>query len=224
MIRAFAIRLNVQKNRLKFHLFGMFKEMPEYPSPLETLISHFQKLPGVGRKTAERFAFKILTWKEAELKGFASHLSEIKSKLSHCASCGAIISTECPFCSSSFRDRSRLCIVATPKDIFAIEKTHQYRGLYHVLGALLSPIDGIHPKELQLDKLKMRLNLEPIQEVIIALDSTLEGDTTSLFLKEELKHLTLTRLAFGMPIGSSIDYVDESTLSQAFTGRQLLHE
>jgi recombination protein RecR len=202
----------------------MFKEMSEYPAPLETLISHFQKLPGVGRKTAERFAFKILTWKEADLKAFSTHLGGITEKLAHCPSCGALISKECPFCTSSFRDRSRLCIVATPKDIFAIEKTHQYQGLYHVLGALLSPIDGIHPEELRLYKLKERLTKEPIQEVIIALDSTLEGDTTSLFLKEELKHLTLTRLAFGMPMGSSIDYVDESTLSQAFSGRQLLHE
>ncbi|MBP9840991.1 MAG: recombination protein RecR [Simkaniaceae bacterium] len=198
--------------------------MSEYPAPLETLISHFQKLPGVGRKTAERFAFKILTWKSSELSLFASHLKEIQEELSHCETCGALISTVCPFCTSSFRDRSRLCVVATPKDIFSIEKTHQYQGLYHVLGALLSPIDGIFPEKLHLHKLKARLHAEPIQEVIIALDSTLEGDTTSLFLKEELKHLKLTRLAFGMPMGSSIDYVDESTLSQAFTGRQLLHE
>ena len=198
--------------------------MSEYPAPLETLIAHFQKLPGVGRKTAERFVFKILNWKDAELSLFASHLKEVKEKLSHCEACGAIISTSCPFCTSPLRDRSRLCIVATAKDIFAIEKTRHYQGLYHVLGALLSPIDGIHPKELSFEKLKTRLALLEVQEVIIALDSTLEGDTTSLFLKEELKHLQLTRLAFGMPIGSSIDYVDESTLSQAFTGRQLLHE
>lgn len=202
----------------------MLRRMKEYPAPLETLISHFQKLPGVGRRTAERFAFKILSWKEGELSLFASHLHTLQESLSSCPQCGALISKECPFCLSPLRDRSRLCLVATPKDIFALEKTGQYKGLYHVLGALLSPIDGIHPAALNLEKLQQRLKEEPIQEVIIALDSTLEGDMTSLFLKEELKHLQLTRLAFGMPMGSSIDYVDESTLSQAFNGRQLLHE
>lgn len=196
--------------------------MPKYPLELVTLISFFKKLPGVGNKTAERFAFQLLNWQEAELKSFAETMGTLKEKIHHCSECGCLKEgAQCSFCDTDKRDTHILCIAASAKDVYAIEETKTFRGLYHVIGGLLSPLDGRTPDSLYLSGLKKRLTTLPIKEIIIAFDSTLEGDATALFLKEDLASmgLSVSRLAFGLPMGSSLDYVDGSTLARALTGR-----
>ncbi len=197
--------------------------MAKYPFELNQLIAYLKKLPGVGTKTAERFAFHLLGWQEAEIKNFSSSLFHLKEKITQCAECHCLTGENtCFFCSSSLRDKTQLCIVASPRDAYSIDETGAFRGLYHVLGGLLSPIDGKTPEHLNLEHLKKRITTLGVKEVIIALDSTLEGDTTSLFLKEQIQTwgLPVSRLAFGIPIGSSLDFVDGGTLARALTGRQ----
>ncbi len=197
--------------------------MSRYPSELLTLISHLKKLPGVGRKTAERFAFYLLDWPDEEIKKFAKQLETVKEKVYPCATCGCLMdSAKCSFCDVQQRDGSILCLVSSPRDVYAIEETKVFKGVYHVIGALLSPLEGRSVERLDLGKLEKRLKEHPIQEVIIAFDSTLEGDATALFLKQKLDKLGIkaTRLAFGLPMGSSLDFVDYGTLEKAFTGRQ----
>lgn len=198
--------------------------MHKYPSELNTLIAYLKKLPGVGTKTAERFAFHLLEWPETELKEIAYHLNTLKEKIKHCPECHCLMDGGvCQFCSSSQRNRSQLCMISSAKDAFALEETGAFRGLYHVIGGLLSPIDGKTPEHLNLERLKKRVDELGIKEIIIALDSTLEGDTTALFLKEQVQTwgLNVSRLAFGLPLGSSLDFVDGGTLARALTARQL---
>lgn len=197
--------------------------MAKYPFDLTQLIAYLKKLPGVGTKTAERFAFQLLEWQDDELKAFSALLSHIKAKITQCPECHCLTDNGlCSFCDSAKRAPSQLCIIASPRDAYSLEETGSYRGYYHVLGGLLSPIDGKTPEHLNLDHLKKRITTLQIKEIIIALDSTLEGDTTSLFLKEQIQGwgLPVSRLAFGIPIGSSLDFVDGGTLARAMTGRQ----
>jgi recombination protein RecR len=197
--------------------------MARYPAELTALISFLKKLPGVGSKTAERFAFQLLNWKEEELSQLGASLATLKEKIHHCSECGCLMdSGYCSFCHTQKRDQHILCIIASAKDAFTLEETHSFQGLYHVLGALLSPMDGRTVERLSLNSLKKRIAERGVKEVIIALDSTLEGDTTALYLKQELSDLGLSvfRLAFGLPIGSSLDFVDGGTLARALTGKQ----
>jgi len=193
-----------------------------YPPHLLKLIGVLRKLPGVGSKSAERFAFQMLTWSPDQLNEMSHTIKDIPFKLKQCNECGCLLGEEtCSFCPPARKNLSAMCVIASPRDAFSIEETREYHGLYHVLGGLLSPIEGFHPDKLNLEKLKERILKLQIKEVIIALDSTLEGDATALFLKKELATFPLqtSRLAFGMPMGSSIDYVDGGTLARAFTGR-----
>jgi recombination protein RecR len=196
-----------------------------YPQSLEKLLSHLQMLGGVGRRTAERYAFDfLLDWKEHEIHDFVACLNEARRSLTQCPICGALQDGEkCLFCADTTRRRDLLCIVATPREVFSIESTREFSGLYHVLGALLSPLDGRGEELLQLDKLTNRLHSTPIKEVVLALDSTLEGDTTALYLKQQLEMLPVkvSRLAFGIPVGSCLEYVDGGTLARAFLGRSV---
>ena len=193
----------------------------KYPTDLQSLITHLRKLPGVGGKTAERFAFALLEWKEKDLLNTSSLLSTLKTRIQTCSDCGCLKDqTACGFCQD--RDSNFLCIISSAKDAYAIEDTHAYRGLYHVVETLLSPLDGRTPDLLDLPKLTSRIKKNQTQEIILALDSTLEGDATALYLKKHLDALGLnvTRLAYGMPMGSTLDYIDEGTLSLAITGRR----
>jgi recombination protein RecR len=194
-----------------------------YPIELAAVMAFFKKFPGVGSKTAERLAFQLLGWSEDDVRGFSEQLRDLKEKIKHCTVCQCLLDGEtCRFCDHERRDPSLLCVVATARDVYSLEQTHTYKGLYHVIGGLLSPLDGRSPSHLFLDPLKKRVIELSIKEVIIALDSTLEGDTTALYIKEQLEPLgtTVSRLAFGIPIGSSLDFVDGGTLSRALTGRQ----
>ncbi len=192
---------------------------------LQQLIFQLKLLPGVGSKTAERFAFHLLTWPDNTLADFGDIISSLKNKIHTCPTCHCLKNLEsCDFCNTDKRDTSLLCIISSPKDAYAIEETHIYKGLYHVLGGLLSPLDGRTIQQLNLPHLLHRIAHLPIRETIIALDSTLEGDATALYLKEQLGKLgiTVSRLALGLPMGSPLEYVDGGTLSHAFIGRQLL--
>lgn len=196
----------------------------KFPKDLLTIIAHLKKLPGVGEKTAERFVFQMLKWRDQDLKDLSKILFSIKENVIPCSICGCLFTkdTTCSYCDLEKRDPHKLCIVSSPKEVYAIETTSAYNGLYHVLDKLLSPFDGYGIEVLKLDALHKRLTDHPIKEVIIALDSTLEGDATALFLKKQLDTLKInaTRLAFGLPVGSSLEYIDGGTLKQALIGRQ----
>lgn len=197
--------------------------MAKYPFELTQLIAYLKKLPSVGTKTAERYAFQFLDWPEEELHALAKLLDHVKKNITQCTECHCLTDHGvCGFCDSTKRSTPQLCIVASPRDVYFLEETGSYRGYYHVLGGLLSPIEGKIPKHLNLEHIKKRVTTLHIKEIIIALDSTLEGDTTSLYLKEQLLEwgLPVTRLAFGIPIGSSLDFVDGGTLARAISGRQ----
>ncbi|MDN3509485.1 MAG: recombination mediator RecR [Candidatus Neptunochlamydia sp.] len=197
--------------------------MLRYPKDLLTLIAHLRKIPGVGKKTAERYAFHLLEWEGKDLHEFAEGLATLKEKVQSCMECGCLMDgVRCTFCDHDKRNRSILCIIASPRDAYAIEEAGDFCGIYHVLGALLSPLDGKTPENLNLPQLEERIQRLETKEVILALDSTLEGDATSLFLKEQLSKMgiEISRLALGLPLGSSLEFVDEGTLSQAFSGRQ----
>lgn len=195
----------------------------QYPHDLQQLIQALRRLPGVGTKTAERYAFHLLSSPQQHLDELSHLVADIRNKVRHCPVCGCILFGEaCSFCGNARRDTSLMCLVASAKDVFALEQTGEYKGLYHVLGALLSPLDGIGPSALTLPQLQQRLTTTPVKEVVMALDSTLEGDTTALFLKKELApySVAISRLAFGIPMGSALDYVDGGTLALAFSGRR----
>ncbi|MDF2550469.1 MAG: recombination protein RecR [Chlamydiales bacterium] len=193
------------------------------PEHLLKLIDVLKKLPGVGAKSAERFAFHMLGWQQKHLEEFAAVVGAIPGKIAPCSTCFCLkeADVECPFCAIQKRDSQAICVVAYPKDVFSIEAMGHFKGLYHCLGGLLSPIEGRHPKALTIEHLKARLLANPVQEMILAFDSTLEGDATALFLKREFQDspLKIVRLAFGMPMGSSLEYVDGGTLARAFDGR-----
>lgn len=193
----------------------------KFPQDLLTLITHLKKLPGVGTRTAERFAFEFLTWDAEALAHLSRTLEAIKDNIPSCPICGCLTQRgDCAFC--HHRDTTSLCLLASPRDAYALEETGSYKGLYHIIPHLLSPLDGRHT--LSLDAIERRLSQNPISELIIAFDSTLEGDTTALYLKKSLArpHLSISRLAFGLPIGTSLEHIDSGTLTRALTGRQLV--
>jgi recombination protein RecR len=200
---------------------GMLKLM-QYPAPIHTLIQMLRGLPGVGSKSAARFAFDLLGWPQEQLEGLAQALATFRLQLQPCGRCGCLIEQEsCHLCDPAQRDPKQLCVVAQARDIYILEQTRSFRGMYHVLGGLLSPLDGAWSHQLRLEPLSQRLDLHPVEEVIVALDSTLEGDATALLLKRTLegRSIRLTRLAFGIPLGSALDYVDGTTLARALSGR-----
>ncbi|SYX08966.1 Recombination protein RecR,recombination protein RecR,Recombinational DNA repair protein (RecF pathway),recombination protein RecR,Toprim domain [Chlamydia poikilotherma] len=197
--------------------------MLKYPDYLSKLISFLRKLPGIGFKTAEKLAFELLDWDQDQLEAMSQAFYEVSSARSHCSTCFSLKNfpdSNCEFCQTN-RDTSKLCIVATPKDIFSLERSQIFKGHYYVLGALLSPITGKSIDKARMNLLKQRIEFLKPKEIIIALDATLEGDATALFLKQELADfsVSISRLALGLPIGLSFDYIDSGTLARAFSGR-----
>lgn len=196
----------------------------KYPDTLNTLISHLKKLPGVGTRTAERFAFELLKWKPDNLSEFGTLLSELPTKIIACTCCGCLTQeNNCKFCDPNLRESNSLCILSSPRDAYAIEETRNFRGYYHVIEHLLSPLDGRHANALRLDRIEQRITKHNIKEVILAFDSTLEGDTTALYLKQNLSKLpiSISRLGVGVPVGSNLEYIDGSTLAKALSSRQI---
>lgn len=194
-----------------------------YPKHLLKVIEVLKKLPGVGNKSAERFAFHLLGRPKHELEEISDALRLIPAMLARCPECGCLTEqgNPCRFCTDERQQLGVMCVIATPREAFAIESTREFRGLYHVLGGVLSPIDGKTPDMLSLPQLIDRIQRHQIREVVVALDSTLEGDATALYLKKELGSfpVQISRLALGLPMGSSLDYIDGGTLARAFTGR-----
>lgn len=193
-----------------------------YPKILIQLIEELKKLPGVGSKTAERYAFEIINRDQKDIESFANVLIGIKDKLKTCSVCGNITEdTVCDICKDKNRERTVICVVSHPKDIIAMEKTREFRGVYHVLNGVISTFKGILPEDINIESLILRVD-DSISEVILATDATIEGETTALYIakKLQLKGANVTRLAAGLPMGGHLDYADEMTLIKAMEGRK----
>lgn len=192
-----------------------------YPKKFETLIEMFEKLPGVGNKTAQRYAFRLLEEPEENIEEYIRTLQSL-SEIHPCKTCGFLTDEEtCHFCNDKSRDAHTIMVVAYPQDVVAIEKTETYRGLYHVLGGLISASKGIYPEDLRIEGLLERIK-EDTKEIIIATSPTMDGEMTALYLNRVLKEkgVLVTRLAHGLPMGASLDYADELTLIKAMSNRR----
>ncbi|MGH3470594.1 MAG: recombination mediator RecR [Nocardioidaceae bacterium] len=194
-----------------------------YEGVVQDLIDELGRLPGVGPKSAQRIAFHLLGADAADVQRLASVLVEVKEKVRFCGTCGNVAEEdECRICRDPRRDPTSLCVVEEPKDVVAIERTHEFRGRYHVLGGAISPIEGIGPDELRIRELMKRLADGSVTEVILATDPNLEGEATATYLARMLRPMGLrvTRLASGLPVGGDLEYADEVTLGRAFEGRR----
>ena len=192
---------------------------------LEKLVEQFQKIPSIGRKTAQRMAFHVLDLPENEAKEFADAILEAHTKIHHCTLCHNLTENElCPICESVTRDHSLLCVVEDPRDIPALERTREFSGVYHVLHGTISPMNGVGPDQLTIKSLVERVSKGDIKEVIMATNPTLEGDTTAMYIGKLLKpfEVKVTRLAYGIPVGADIEYADDVTLLRALEGRREL--
>jgi recombination protein RecR len=194
-----------------------------YQGSLQDLIDALGKLPGIGPKSAQRLAFYFLQTDPISVENLARLLVEVKQKVKSCKTCGAVSETEiCNLCNDTRRDQSSICVVEEAKDISAIEKTREFKGRYHVLGGVISPIDGIGPDQLRIKDLIKRVDIEKIQEIIIATNPNLEGEATAAYLVKVLEptKVLVTRLASGLPVGGELEYADEVTLGRALKGRR----
>ena len=196
--------------------------MTEYHPPLEKLIEQFRKLPGVGRKSAVRMEFSVLELSDEAAATFSSAITDAKKQIRHCEICHNLsVDDVCPICSDDTRDHSLICVVEDAKAILAFEKVRGFRGVYHVLGGVISPINGITPDKLAILDLVRRVK-DGVKEVIIATNPTVEGETTATYISSLLKTtgVTVSRLAYGIPVGGDIEYADEVTLNRAIEGRR----
>ncbi len=192
------------------------------PLPLKQLIENFAALPGIGRKTAQRLAFHVLDMPEEQAKAFAKAIVDAKSSIHNCKICQNFTDKEiCDICSSPERDSSVICVVEDPKDVMAFERLQEYRGLYHVLHGLISPLNGIGPESIRIKELLQRLQSGDVREIIMATNPTIEGEATAMYLSKLLKPLgfKVSRLAFGISIGGELEYADNVTLNRALENR-----
>ena len=199
--------------------------MAEYIEPLEELISQFQHLSGIGRKTAVRLAFSVLDYTDEEAEGFAEAIIRAKRDIGTCPVCQNISEGDlCPVCADSTRDRSTICVVEDCRAVMTMERVREYRGLYHVLHGALSPMNGITPETLRIRELLARLEDGTVKEIIIATNPTVEGETTAMYISKLLRNtdIKVSRLAYGIPVGGDLEYADEVTLFRALEGRREL--
>jgi recombination protein RecR len=197
--------------------------MAEYVLPLSRLIESFRKLPGIGGKTAARLAFAVLNMSEEDAAQFAEAILESKTNIHTCpVCCNLSLDGLCPICADADRDESMICVVETPKDVLAFERVREYRGVYHVLGGVLSPMNGISPEQLHIKELFARLSDDEVKEVLIATNPTVEGEATASYLAKMLRPfgVKVSRLAYGLPVGGDLEYADEVTLHRAIEGRR----
>ena len=197
----------------------------EYTKPLAQLIEFFQKFPGVGPKSAQRMAFHLLKMPLGEVQRFAQILVDAKQNIHYCSTCFNMSASDpCEICTDTRRDNSVICVVAETKDLIAIEKTREYKGLYHILQGTLSPLDGIGVEDIRIKELITRVADENVKEVILALSPSVEGEATSLYLTKLIKpfNIKISRIAFGLPVGADLEYADEVTLARAIEGRREL--
>ena len=194
-------------------------------APLQKLIEQFERMPGIGRKTAQRIAFYILSLDQKDSKEIADSIINACSSIHKCSVCSNLTDDVlCPICKNEKRDHSVICVVEDSQSLIAIEKTKEFSGVYHVLHGAISPLDGIGPDRLTIKELLARFSNEDIKEVIIATDSDIEGEATAIYLSKLIKSfdIKITRIAFGLPVGTDIQYADETTLSRAIEGRRLI--
>ena len=197
--------------------------MDSTAAPLQKLIEQFARLPGVGRKMAQRFAFYVLDLPEDKAKEFSSAILEAKSKIKKCAVCGNFTEGElCPICSAKGRDTSLICVVEDPRDVLAFERTREYNGVYHVLHGVISPLNRVTQDDIKIKELMRRVASGEVREVIMATNPDTEGEATAMYISRLLRpmEIRVTRLAYGVPVGSQLEYADEVTLSRALEGRQ----
>ena len=194
-----------------------------FPASISALISALGKLPGVGPRSAERIALHIVQADTPAVRQLADAILQARDRIQFCTNCGALTEkSPCPTCADARRDASLLCVVERAVDILSIEKSGTFRGKFHVLGGKISPLDGVEPEDLRITELERRLRAEPIKEVVIALGTDVEGDATSFYLAKRLarKGLKISRIAYGLPAGSGLEYADQLTLSRALEGRR----
>ena len=197
--------------------------MNEYVPPLMRLSDEFAKMPGIGRKSANRLAFYILQIPQEEAAKLTDAITKAKEEIKLCSKCQSFTDIEpCAICSNANRDNSVICVVESPKDVIAMEKTNEYRGLYHVLHGVISPMDGIGPDDIKIKELLSRINAGEVTEVIMATNPTVEGEATAMYIAKLLKpfDIKVTRIARGIPVGGDLEYTDEVTLARALEGRR----
>ena len=199
--------------------------MRYYAKPLSRLIAELSKLPGIGGKTAQRLAFHILSLSDEEARALADSITEAKSSMHYCSVCGNLTDVDpCPICSDQGRDRETICVVESPRDVSALERLKEYKGLYHVLHGAISPMDGIGPEDINLRSLIVRLQQNDVRELILATNPNIEGEATAMYIARLVKPsgIRVTRIAHGIPVGGDLEYADEVTLSKAIEGRREL--
>jgi len=196
--------------------------MSFFPASLENLVDHFAALPGIGRKSAQRLAFHVLSLPEEEAKGFAEAILEARRSVRRCPVCQNLTEGElCAICASDTRDKSTICVVSEPRDVMSIERGHEYNGTYHVLHGVLSPMSHIGPDDISIRELLVRAADSTVEEVIMATNPDTEGEATAMYISRLLKPFGVktTRLAYGIPVGSNLEFTDDATLSRAIEGR-----
>ncbi|HBA93692.1 MAG TPA: recombination protein RecR [Ruminococcaceae bacterium] len=194
-------------------------------APLQNLIDKFERMQGIGHKTAQRMAFYVLGLSDAEAESFAKAITDAHTKIKQCKICCDLADDElCPICKSDSRDKSVICVVEDPRDVAAIERTHEYNGTYHVLHGAISPMNNIGPDQIHIKELIARLSDGVVDEVIMATNPTVEGEATAMYISRLLKPMgiTVSRLAYGVPVGADLEYADEVTLSRAIEGRSII--
>ena len=197
--------------------------MQFFPAPLQNLADCFARLPGIGGKTAQRLAFHVLEMPMEEAQGFADAILEAKRKVHTCPCCQNLTDLPlCPICADESRDRSTICVVAEPRDVIALERSREYRGVYHVLHGVISPLNRVTQDDIKIRELMLRIGQGDVKEVIMATNPDTEGEATAMYISRLLRpmEVKVTRLAYGVPVGSQLEYADEVTLSRALEGRQ----
>lgn len=196
-----------------------------YTKSMQELIEHFKNMPGIGPKTAERMAFYILKSPKEDMEHFAATIKKVKEDVRFCKKCGNLSEGDlCSICSDTRRDKTTVCVVEEPKDLILIEKAQRYKGTYHVLFGAIAPLDGIGPEDLRIKELLERVKHDKVREVILATNSNAEGETTALYLSDALKpfKIKISRIAYGIPVGGNLDYIDQATLIRALEGRAVI--
>ena len=197
--------------------------MENYSEPIDRLINEFSKLPGIGRKTAQRLAFHVINMDIKDVTGLSKALVDVKNEIKYCSVCCNISDSEvCPICANSHRDPSTICVVEDPRDVAAMERTKDYSGRYHVLNGVISPMDGIGPDMLNIKELISRLGDGSVKEIIMATNPTIEGEATAMYISRLVKPMGIkvTRIAHGLPVGGDLEYADDVTISKALEGRR----
>ena len=197
--------------------------MQGYTGPISRLIEEFSKLPGVGRKTAQRLAFHVINMNTNDVESLAKAIIDAKREIKYCSVCCNITDTDpCSMCSNKNRDSSVICVVEDPRDVAAMERTREFKGKYHVLNGVISPMDGIGPDMIKIKELIIRLGSEDVKELIMATNPTIEGEATAMYIARLLKPMGIkvTRIAHGLPVGGDLEYADEVTISKALEGRR----